>query len=243
MFNIVFREHTKHSKSLSTSVRKNVKIFRMLRKKLKINDGNKSEPTGADSNLSRFFQVRKSPTEPWRKQTSNEIDSRDIAAKYIESELNFSKELSDWAHTLKHKDIQHVYNPLVYAFKPHEEYVRKYANSTKDVLFIGMNPGPYGMCQTGVPFGEVNAAKNWLMMKDRTVGKPENECPNQRVLGFDCQRSEVSGKRFWGLFQELCGDSQRFFESGLVVNYCPLAFLTSGGRNVTLPEIRVCIRF
>jgi len=46
--------------------------------------------------------------------------------------------------------VAYVYNPLEYATEPHEAFVRKFLNSTKSVLFLGMNPGPFGMAQNGV---------------------------------------------------------------------------------------------
>ncbi len=47
-----------------------------------------------------------------------------------------------------------IYNPLAYARLPHETYIRRYITSTKRVLFLGMNPGPWGMAQTGVLWGD-----------------------------------------------------------------------------------------
>ena len=55
--------------------------------------------------------------------------------------------------------VQLVYNPLAYAWKPHEAYLRKFGGGGKRVIFLGMNPGPFGMTQTGVPFGEVAAVR------------------------------------------------------------------------------------
>ena len=46
--------------------------------------------------------------------------------------------------------VTHIYNPLSYAAETHQCYVRSYGNSSKKVLFLGMNPGPFGMAQTGV---------------------------------------------------------------------------------------------
>ena len=58
--------------------------------------------------------------------------------------------------------VTHVYNPHEYARTPHNRYVRAYGNSRKVVLFLGMNPGPFGMAQTGVPFGDVESVRDWL---------------------------------------------------------------------------------
>jgi single-strand selective monofunctional uracil DNA glycosylase len=128
--------------------------------------------------------------------------------------------------------VTHVYNPLAYAWAPHAAYLRKFGATRKRVVFLGMNPGPFGMAQTGVPFGEVAAVRDWLQI-ECPVGKPEREHPRRPVAGFACARSEVSGRRLWGLFAERFGTPQRFFAGHIVMNYCPLAFLESSGRNLT----------
>ncbi|HMW64160.1 uracil-DNA glycosylase family protein [Accumulibacter sp.] len=127
--------------------------------------------------------------------------------------------------------VSHVYDPLSYAWQAHETYLRRYAASRKRVIFLGMNPGPFGMVQTGVPFGEVAAVRDWLGI-ETGVGKPLAENPRRPVEGFACQRSEVSGRRLWGLFRERFGSPEAFFAEHFVANYCPLAFF-DGGRNLT----------
>jgi len=128
--------------------------------------------------------------------------------------------------------VAHVYNPLVYARKPHEEYVRRFADSPKRVVFLGMNPGPFGMAQTGVPFGEIAAVRDWMGIGG-PVAYPPHEHPKRPVQGFDCPRSEVSGRRLWGLFAERFGTADAFFADHFVANYCPLVFLEDTGRNRT----------
>ena len=127
--------------------------------------------------------------------------------------------------------VSHVYNPLDYAWAPHEQYLRRFGQGRKRVVFVGMNPGPFGMVQCGVPFGEVAAVRDWMGIT-APVGKPRLENPARPVEGFDCLRSEVSGRRLWGLFRERFGTAGSFFEEHFVANYCPLAFF-SGGRNLT----------
>jgi single-strand selective monofunctional uracil DNA glycosylase len=126
----------------------------------------------------------------------------------------------------------HVYNPLEYAWAAHEAYLRQYGGSEKRVIFLGMNPGPFGMAQTGVPFGEISAVRDWLGIVAK-IGKPAVEHPKRRVLGFDCPRCEVSGQRLWGLFAKSFKSPQDFFKTHLVMNYCPLVFMESTGRNRT----------
>lgn len=127
--------------------------------------------------------------------------------------------------------VTHVYNPLDYAWGAHEQYLRCYGEGRKRVVFLGMNPGPFGMTQIGVPFGEIAAARDWMRL-DAPIQKPARENPARPIEGWDCPRSEVSGRRLWGLFAERFGTPENFFADHFVANYCPLAFF-SGGRNVT----------
>jgi single-strand selective monofunctional uracil DNA glycosylase len=128
--------------------------------------------------------------------------------------------------------VTHVYNPLRYAAGLHEEYLRRYGGGRKAVVLVGMNPGPFGMAQTGVPFGDVSVVRDWLGLAG-LVTKPPREHPKRPVLGLDCPRGEVSGTRLWGWARERFGTPDRFFDRFFVVNYCPLAFLEASGRNRT----------
>ena len=127
--------------------------------------------------------------------------------------------------------VAHVYNPLAYAWAVHEKYLRKFGASRKRVIFLGMNPGPFGMVQTGVPFGEIAAVRDWLKISGM-VERPGTVHPKRPILGFECPRSEVSGSRLWGLFAERFGTAEKFFGEHFVANYCPLAFLDINGRNL-----------
>ncbi|MCX7029582.1 MAG: single-stranded DNA-binding protein [Spirochaetes bacterium] len=128
--------------------------------------------------------------------------------------------------------VRFVYNPLLYAREPAERYVTLYAAGGNDVVFLGMNPGPWGMAQTGVPFGEVAAVRDWLRIEGR-VSAPAVVHPRVPVRGFSCTRSEVSGRRLWGLMRERFSDAREFARHWFVANYCPLLFLDGTGRNIT----------
>jgi single-strand selective monofunctional uracil DNA glycosylase len=130
-----------------------------------------------------------------------------------------------------------VYNPLDYAWQSHSLYLEKYGNSKKKVVLLGMNPGPWGMAQTGVPFGEIDAVKHWLGI-ETPVNKPANEHPKRPVEGFACSRSEVSGRRLWGLFKERFGSAETFFHHHFVANYCPLVFMEESSRNRTPDKLK-----
>jgi single-strand selective monofunctional uracil DNA glycosylase len=131
-----------------------------------------------------------------------------------------------------------VYNPLTYARSPYEEYLRRFAVSRKRVLFLGMNPGPFGMVQTGIPFGEIAAVRDWLKIEAPVI-QPLRQHPRRPITGFACTRSEVSGQRLWGLFAQRFGAPEIFFADHLVINYCPLAFVEASGRNRTPDKLPV----
>ena len=143
------------------------------------------------------------------------------------------RELSDTVSRLRFGlPVAHVYNPLSYAWAPHLAYLQRFGSTPKRNVLIGMNPGPFGMGQTGVPFGDVGFVRDWMGIEER-IRKPKTEHAKRPVLGFDCTRSEVSGSRLWGWAKEHFGTAEAFFESFFVLNYCPLIFLEESGRNRT----------
>jgi single-strand selective monofunctional uracil DNA glycosylase len=134
--------------------------------------------------------------------------------------------------------VTHVYDPIAYAARPHNAYLRRYGNGRRRVVFLGMNPGPYGMAQTGVPFGEVSTVRDWLGIEGR-VDVPSPEHPKRPVQGFACTRSEVSGARLWGAIADHFVTPERFFRDHFVANYCPLVFMEASGRNCTPDKLPV----
>lgn len=137
--------------------------------------------------------------------------------------------------------VTHVYNPLEYARAPFDTYLQKYGQGPKEVVLVGMNPGPYGMAQTGVPFGEVPHVRDWLGVSGE-VGRPEIEHPRRPIQGFGCPRSEVSGARVWGWARSRFGTPEAFFRRFFIVNYCPLVFMEESGRNRTPDKLTAAER-
>ncbi len=133
--------------------------------------------------------------------------------------------------------VTHVYDPLQYAWAPHQQYLSRF-DGPREYVLLGMNPGPWGMAQTGVPFGEVNLARDWIGITGK-VKKPKNEHPKRPIEGFDCQRSEVSGARIWGWARDRFGEADRFFSRFYVGNYCPLVFMEASGKNRTPDKLPV----
>jgi single-strand selective monofunctional uracil DNA glycosylase len=137
--------------------------------------------------------------------------------------------------------VTHVYDPLTYARKPHARYVRRFARTPVRVVYLGMNPGPYGMAQTGVPFGEVAHVRDWLGIEE-PVERPAREHPKRPIDGFACTRSEVSGARLWGALAAAYDRPERFFRNAWIANYCPLVFMEASGRNRTPDKLALAER-
>jgi single-strand selective monofunctional uracil DNA glycosylase len=156
----------------------------------------------------------------------------DIYKKLAKATKKLSEDCDSLQFTGVDNMVAHVYNPLAYAHVAHNTYLKKYGSQKRRVIFLGMNPGPYGMMQVGVPFGEVNFVRDWLGITEG-VAPPKSQHPKRLIEGFDCKRSEVSGKRFWGWAQERWRTADAFFADCFVLNYCPLIFLEASGKNIT----------
>lgn len=79
--------------------------------------------------------------------TLQDKSSPDVSEEFLNlaDELNLSLEQFEIP-----KKVEAVYNPTIYARQTFEMYVKKYCNSPKPIIYFGMNPGPFGMSQTGV---------------------------------------------------------------------------------------------
>lgn len=147
--------------------------------------------------------------------------------------IDVSRRLSRRVSALKFAPpVTHVYNPLEYARRPHEAYLTKYGNGRRRLLLVGMNPGPFGMAQTGVPFGDVASVRDFLGIEE-PVRPPSSQHPKRPITGFDCPRPEISGTRLWGWIRDRFGSPDAFFRDAFVANYCPLVFMEESGRNRT----------
>lgn len=165
-----------------------------------------------------------------------------VGSPLVERLIEITRRLSTSVDQLRFAEpVTHVYNPLDYAWAPHSHYLSKYGGLKNRIILLGMNPGPFGMAQVGVPFGEVSLVKDWLGIQG-SVSRPVREHPARPVLGFECARSEVSGARLWGWAKDRFGTPERFFERYFVVNYCPLVFMGESGKNITPDKLPVAER-
>ncbi len=137
--------------------------------------------------------------------------------------------------------VAYVYHPLEYAWRAHEAYLRRFGRAPVPAVLIGMNPGPFGMAQTGVPFGEVELVRDWMGIEE-PVDRPAAEHPKRPIRGFECHRREVSGSRLWGWARDRFGSPEQFFEQFFVWNYCPLCFVKDSGANLTPDKLSAPIR-
>ncbi len=128
--------------------------------------------------------------------------------------------------------VAHVYNPLEYAWGNFCTYLQRFGRGPRDSVLIGMNPGPWGMMQTGVPFGDVGFVRDWMGIHGAVI-RPSLQHPKRPILGLDCPRGEISGRRLWSWARDRFDDAESFFARFFVLNYCPLVFLEASGRNRT----------
>lgn len=134
--------------------------------------------------------------------------------------------------------VPYVYNPLAYMWNGHAAYLERYGQHARPrrTVLVGMNPGPHGMAQTGVPFGDVGIVRDWMGITAEHE-QPARPHPKRRIDGFACKRREPSGSRLYGWAAQQCGTAQRFFDAFFVVNHCPLLFFDDAGKNLTPPQL------
>lgn len=150
-------------------------------------------------------------------------------------------ELRPWVGRAPAGSVAYVLHPLDYAWEVHREYLRRWARAGVEAVLVGMNPGPWGMCQTGVPFGTPDLVRELLGLSGR-VTPPARLHPARPVLGLDCPRNEVSGQRLWGAVRDCFGGPEPFFRRFFLLNYCPLAFQSGSGANITPDKLPAAFR-
>ena len=156
--------------------------------------------------------------------------------------LQIAKRLREEVSGLRFADpVTHVYNPLEYAWDLHKQYLQRYARNGVQAIWVGMNPGPWGMAQTGVPFGEVGMVRDWLKL-DGKVEQPKSLHPKRPIQGLDCPRSEVSGRRLWTWASNFFDSADSFFDRFFVFNWCPLCFMEESGKNRTPDKLHIAER-
>ncbi len=156
--------------------------------------------------------------------------------------LEAAQVLTDELRKIEYSQVCYqVYEPLDYAWELYKQYVTKYVHGNVTAVFVGMNPGPWGMTQSGVPFGEIAVVREWLCLSG-TVKQPSAIHPKRPIEGLDCKRSEVSGRRLWGLFRERFSQPETFFQEHFVANYCPLTFMNESGGNLTPDKFPASVR-
>ncbi len=149
------------------------------------------------------------------------------------------EKLRDGCDQLKFSDqLLTIYNPLQYAWQSFSEYISTCLKDESSNLLLGMNPGPFGMAQTGVPFGDVVLVRDFMGIEEK-VEQPSKVHPKRPIDGFDCKRREVSGSRLWGWAKEDFITKDNFFSKYFVWNYCPLVFMEEGGANRTPDKLSI----
>ena len=105
--------------------------------------------------------------------------------------IKIARELSQSVCSLSFKlPTAYAYNPLEYAWEIHRQYLELAGDGKKKVVFLGMNPGPYGMAQTGVPFGDsVRAGLDGIKRRSQEA-PPRASKASRGWIGVHQERSE-----------------------------------------------------
>ncbi len=170
----------------------------------------------------------------------SEPEDKSSPEDFVQSFLLIERNLARDLEGMEFDGVEYVYNPIDYAVETHCDYLTKYQSGPRGILFLGMNPGPWGMLQTGVPFGQVAVVRDWLHV-DGAVKTPAKQHPKRPVQGLECERREVSGERFWTLVKEEFGLTE-FLSRCAVYNHCPLGFLGASGKNITPPDMKKAVK-
>ncbi|XP_073844130.1 single-strand selective monofunctional uracil-DNA glycosylase-like [Musca autumnalis] len=121
-----------------------------------------------------------------------------------------------------------IYRPLDYAAQIYRNFLQKYLNGPKRILFVGMNPSRYGSLLTGIPFGDITTVRDRMQLDVSSLDSME--------IG-----EEQSSQRFWNLIKSIFNDEQdfidRFFQNCFVHNVCPLVFINNNGHNVSFQSL------
>ncbi len=151
--------------------------------------------------------------------------------------VQIAKQLGDAMNQLSWTTPSHVYNPLDYAWDGHRQYLQRFGQQTGRTLMLGMNPGPWGMAQTGVPFGDITMVRDWFHINGKLGDKLPETHPKYPILGMNCHRGEGSGSRVWRWAEDRFGAPEAFFDKIFVWNYCPLLFIKDN-RNLVPEKLR-----
>ena len=81
----------------------------------------------------------------------------------------------------ENSEVDHATNPLDYAWPHHVQYLEQWGGLGARVLLLGMNPGPWCMAQTGVPFGATDVAQQFLGIEPRALLTPPNAHPKRPI--------------------------------------------------------------
>ena len=162
-----------------------------------------------------------------------------IVERMIEASSKLRDDVEKFADSLvKEGSVDAVYNPLAYAWEPHRAYLELASGGGAKTLLLGMNPGPHGMGQMGIPFAATSVVRELLKITNLEVGQPRKPHPKIPISGLDLPKEEVSGTRLWGLLANEYGSAESIFKSVFLLNHCPL-MLFSGERatNITPDKI------
>ena len=110
----------------------------------------------------------------------------DTIAELILAASRLRDDTEDLARRMESEGVADcVYNPLMYAWGIHEEFIRLSGGHGAKTILMGMNPGPHGMGQMGIPFAATSVVRELLGISGIDVGKPAGKKYKKTIQAFN----------------------------------------------------------
>ncbi len=149
----------------------------------------------------------------------------------------------DLAPALRRATGWRIWNPGLYGETWHARFRRLYRPGQHPLVVFGLNPGPYGMAQTGIPFTDIRRLVSALPdLAAELRGRGERvEPPGLAPPGLRPYLSrsfESSAVRVYRFLKKGWGGAERGWTEVVVANPCTLLFIDPAeGKNRTPADL------
>jgi single-strand selective monofunctional uracil DNA glycosylase len=181
---------------------------------------------------------------PMRRARAGKIDGDPLGAAIRFS----SRRFAPLARSIARATGWLVLDPSRYGERWHAPFRRLYPPRARPLLVFGLNPGPYGMAQTGIPFTDLKRLAQGLPRLAAELARSGERlslpglAPSslQPFLTRTFESSSVRVHRFLRLAH---GSAERAFREVVFVNPCPLLFIDRAlGENRTPADLPRALR-
>jgi single-strand selective monofunctional uracil DNA glycosylase len=135
-----------------------------------------------------------------------------------------------------------IWNPGLYAASWHALFRKEYPASAGCILVFGLNPGPYGMAQTGIPFTDLKRLREHLPrlakgLERRGCSLAGVGLAPRSLRPYLSRTFESSAVRVYRFLSRGWGSAEDGWRSVVVANPCSLLFMDAAGENRTPADL------